>query len=42
VAYAVGFRPRSQWRVREGVAPSSRLLYLYTYHRKKFPRKYRI
>ena len=30
VAYPVGVRPRSQWRVREGIAPSSRQLYLYS------------
>jgi hypothetical protein len=30
VAYPVGFRPRSQWRVREGVAPSSQRLHLYS------------
>ena len=30
VARPVGFRPRSQWRAREGVSPSSRRLYLYS------------
>ena len=30
VAHPVGFRPRSQWRVREGIAPSSRQLHLYS------------
>jgi hypothetical protein len=30
VACPVGFRPRSQWRAREGVAPSSRKLYPYS------------
>jgi hypothetical protein len=29
VARPVGFRPRSQWRAREGIAPSSRKLRLY-------------
>jgi hypothetical protein len=30
VARPVGFRPRSQWRVREGIAPSSRKFHLYS------------
>jgi hypothetical protein len=30
VAGPVGVRPRSQWRVREGIAPSSRQLHLYS------------
>jgi hypothetical protein len=30
VACSVGFRPRLQWRVREGVAPSSRKHHLYS------------
>ena len=30
VACPVGFRPRSQWRVREGLAPSSRQPHLYS------------
>ena len=30
VACPVGFRPRSQWRVREGFAPSSRQSHLYS------------
>ena len=30
VACPVGFRPRIQWRVREGVAPSSRKPHLYS------------
>ena len=32
VAHPVGFRPRSQWRVREGFAPSSPKLHLYSTH----------
>jgi len=31
VARPIGFRPRSQWRVREGIAPSSRDLYQHSY-----------
>jgi len=30
VADAVGFRPRIQWRVHEGIAPSSPKFYLYS------------
>jgi hypothetical protein len=39
VARPVGVRPRSQWRVREGLAPSSRMLHLYSHSRLIF-RKY--
>jgi hypothetical protein len=33
VAYPVGFRPRLQWRAREGFTPSSRTLHLYSHPR---------
>ena len=38
VACPVGFRPRLQWRVREGVAPSSRQPHLYSENSNSFPR----
>ena len=37
VACPVGVRPRSQWRVREGIAPSSRKRYLDSTKRESFP-----